>query len=95
MDPTPQEVATLTSIDAVCNWAELQGDLTSGPRGSLYHALGCTGTERPRVIAMMDATDFADIAGSLLLTSPDGSTKQLTPTQASQVGLVGRACKVV
>jgi hypothetical protein len=95
MDPTPQEIVTLTSIDAVSDWSELQGSVTDGPRGALYSALGCLGSEKPRTIAMLSPEEYNEIIANIKMKNSEGADIELTPTQLSQMGLVGRACRVV
>jgi hypothetical protein len=86
MDPSADEMLTLTTVGAVALWTGMS-ELT---RAALFAALGCAEEDHVRTIAAIPAVDF----NSLVLTlQPAGVAA--TPTQRSQAGLLGRTCRVV
>ena len=75
MEPTRAEMITMTTVDAISDWADLPHRVedavgTTSPRGTFYAALGATVTTPPRVIAAIPddvykfKVDMGMIAGS-------------------------------
>ena len=104
MDPTPAEIASFVDINAIADWAGLDGDpgvnTVASPRGSFFSTLGIQPTAHPRIIANIAEADFIAIVAAWRLHVPadDGTAEANippTPAQASQAGLLGRASRIL
>ena len=85
MNPSEEESKTLKSVGAILEWAGMvKGD---EPKAYL-ELLGLTGSEHPRVLAVMPVEDY-----EALLQSYQIGQKPPNPAQLARTRLVGRTCR--
>eukprot|EP00972_Heterocapsa_arctica_P063651 9392823-Heterocapsa_arctica.AAC.1 len=66
MDPSETELAGLDSLDAVIAWSALSTALATALKG----ALGATGAESPRLLAILPETEFLELVDAIRLGEP-------------------------
>ena len=103
MDPEPERLRTLTNIDLVAQWAELDGarDDETSPRGALFRLLGFHGAEHPRFVGIRPEADFQALLGAWRIpvppTAAEPNPRPVAPTfaQLGQAGIFARTCRVI
>ena len=101
VDPAPAELATMTSMKPILDWAGFQGeDLTSDKTvgGTLCMLLGIKGDSHPRSLALVDDADALGVIQKWKVpkTEADNSITYHPPTlaQVGQAKLVFRTAKI-
>lgn len=91
MDPTPHEQIGFHMIADVADWAALDGAAndTETARGSLFRALGVTGSEHPRILAAIPDVNYDAIVSAWRIAE-----SLPTAAQIGQARLVAHGCKV-
>ena len=71
MEPSPDERSRITNIETLAEWASISAEslgsqdaLYSSARESFFALLGCSGTQRYRLIVGIPHDDFADHLGT-------------------------------
>jgi len=93
-EPTEEEIAGFTDLDAVAEWADLphRGEGKSAPdspRGTLFELLGARGSTQPRSVAAISPADFDAV---LAEWKPSG--RKPPPLIYASAGLLGLACRL-
>ena len=89
MDPPRAVVEGWTSLDDVCEWAELTGTESdmSTARGGFYRAMGCTGSQHYRFITTLTEADFEEfLTRSWTIAGVDssGTATEAAPSLAAR-----------
>ena len=94
MDPKPAELAQMTSMDTIADWAELPGTATeaSSPRGALFAVAGILGTAHPRAVGAMSLADWQALINLWRYGDPPAAP---SPAALVQAGLIGRAARIL
>ena len=94
-EPTPEEIATFTTLDLVADWADVphrsspDGDGSTSPRGTLFQALGANATTKPRSVAGIPKDEFDNIVATWKIGQMSPS-----PIARASAGLLGTACRL-
>ena len=94
MDPTAEQIPNFATIDDIVTWTELPGaiDEPNSPKARLYALLGTDGTQHPRAIGAMLATDFDALIAGWTYGDPASPP---SPVCRVQAGLVGRVARII
>eukprot|EP00971_Amphidinium_carterae_P034760 684182-Amphidinium_carterae.1 len=86
MDPTPQELSQITSLDQAADWA----NLLAPHRDQFFEYMGVSANDHPRTLAFFTEAEFRMAINSWTL---DGVAPP--PGLWAQAGIVGRVCRLV
>ena len=94
MEPTPEEMAAMTTLDAIADWADLPhraegAAAPASPRGTFFAVLGATGQSRPRNVAAISVDAFADAVKQWRIQDSVPS-----PVLQASAGLLGTAARL-
>ena len=95
MEPTRAEMSTMTTVDAIADWADLphrveDAEEATSPRGTFYAALGATATTPPRVIAAIPDDVYKSTVDEWRISGARPS-----PVLRASAGLVGSVARLV
>ena len=94
MEPTKDEMITMTTLDVIADWADLphrrdSEDAPLSPRGTFFAALGASSTTKPRIVAAIPENAFGKVVEGWLINSGRPS-----PVLLASAGLVG-GCAII
>ena len=74
MDPTPAEIAAMTTLDAIFAWNNLEGDMgdVTTQAGSLAQLIGASGTMHPRFLSTVKIEEFRAVVANWRIPAEDG-----------------------
>lgn len=93
MEPSRDEAEAMTSVEKVCDWAELAG----APREAFLGALGLRPGTHVRVVAGIPEADYEEVCKTVRVPAANPSDPAVAPTAAviSQMALVGRTARLL
>ena len=97
MDPTPAEIAAMTTLDAIFAWNNLEGDMgdVTTQAGSLAQLIGASGTMHPRFLSTVKIEEIRAVVANWRIPAEDGRDRAPTLVETGKAMLVLRCCHLV